>query len=275
MSTVNATNQDACLLVPAKAMTFEGFREWLFQQRGKPHLRACYLGGDLFIEMSSEDLAEPVAIEVPARAATHRGFRKWLIEDRADQPGRICYLAGDLFIDMSAGEIETHNKIKAEISSTLIVLNKRLKKGTFYVDGAQVSHLKSGLTTVPDGAFVLWETLESGRVKLKPRKDRSGEFVELVGSPDWIMEIVSRTTLHKDTIRLPRLYHQAHIGEFWRINALGSEIDFRILRWQKSGYRRMPADDGWQRSPLFGCSFRLARQEDRLGYWEYTLEARE
>lgn len=30
MSTVPATNKDACLLLPAKAMTFDGFRQWLF-----------------------------------------------------------------------------------------------------------------------------------------------------------------------------------------------------------------------------------------------------
>jgi hypothetical protein len=74
---------------------------------------------------------------------------------------------------------------------------------------------------------------------------------------------------------LPPLYHKAKVGEFWLINALGEEIDFRIQRWKEEGYKRVPVRDGWQRSPLFGCWFRLTRQEDRLGYWEYTLEVRE
>lgn len=220
-----------------------------------------------------DDLDERVP--VPANVTTHARFRQWLIEEWGDRPGRICYLAGDLYIDMSPDEIETHNKIKLETSTGIVMLNKRLKKGTFYADGTLITHRKARLSTVPDGAFVLWETLQLGLVKPKARKRHPEEFTELIGSPDWIMEIVSRTSLKKDTQRLPRLYHKAGIGEYWLINALGEEIDFQILRWREAGYKRVPVKDGWQRSPVFGCWFRLTRQEDRLGYWEYTLEVRE
>jgi Uma2 family endonuclease len=148
-----------------------------------------------------------------------------------------------------------------------------LKKGTFYAAGALVSNRRAELSTEPDGTFVLWETFRSGRLKLLSR--RPGEYMELLGSPDWVMEVVSESSLAKDTERLPRLYHKARISEYWLINALGEEIDFQLLRWQKTGYKRVPVKDGWQRSPLFCCWFHLTRQEDRLGYWEYTLEVRE
>jgi Uma2 family endonuclease len=212
---------------------------------------------------------------VPARAKTHAGFREWLIEEWGDRPGRICYLDGDLFIDMSPDEIETHNKIKTEISSALVVLNKRLKRGTFFSDGTLVTNRKAHLSTVPDGTFVLWETRQSGRVKLKERKRYPGEFVELIGSPDWVLEIVSRTSLSKDTQNLPPLYHKAEISEYWLVSALSGEIDFQVFRWREDGYRRAAAKDGWQRSVVFGCWFRLTRRKDRLGEWEYTLELRE
>src|SRR5687767_6004468 len=91
---------------------------------------------------------------IPASARTHAGFRKWLIEEWGDRPGRICYLAGELFIDMSPDEIQTHNQIKTETSTTLVMLNKRLKKGTFYSDGTLVTNRPARLSTVPDGTFV-------------------------------------------------------------------------------------------------------------------------
>jgi Uma2 family endonuclease len=218
-------------------------------------------------------LQERFPIVVPAKATTHDGFRNWLIEERADKPGLIAYLGGDLFIDMGPEELETHNNIRTEVGTAVYGLNKRLKRGTYYASGALVSNRRAKLSTEPDGTFVLWATLESGRVRLPSRG--TGEFMELLGSPDWIMEVVSESSLAKDTQELPDLYHKARVGEYWLINPLGEEIDFQILRWQKSGYKRVPIKDGWQRSPLFGCWFRLTRQEDRLGDWEYTLEARE
>jgi hypothetical protein len=40
----------------------------------------------------------------------------------------------------------------------------------------------------------------------------------------------------------------------------------------EEGYAAMPIRGGWRRSPLFDCSFRLTRERDRMGYWEYNLE---
>lgn len=275
MSLVDLHENDTCLLVPARAKSHDGFRQWLIDEGVDSTARVSYLGGDLFIEMDSEDLNDPLEIVVPAKAKSHNGFRKWLVEEWGERPGRISYLKGDLFIDMSPEDLETHNQVKSEVSYVIVGVNKRLKKGKFYTDGTLVSNPDAGLSTEPDGTFVLWETLRTGRAKRKARKRGPGKYTELVGSPDWIMEIISPSSFKKDTQTLPPIYHKAKVAEYWLINALGEDIDFQIQVWRKSGYKRVPVKDGWQRSPLFGCWFRLTRREDQLGDWEYTLEVRE
>ena len=137
-----------------------------------------------------------------------------------------------------------------------MVLNKRLKKGTFYSDGTLVTNRKAGLTTVPDGTFVLWETLESGSHELKARKDQRANSGtrRLPGlghgdrQPDFVEE---------DTETCRGFTTRPSIGEYWLINALGGEIDFQILRWRK----KLVTNECRSRTagsvrPLFGCWFR-------------------
>ena len=55
------------------------------------------------------------------------------------------------------------------------------------------------------------------------------------------------------------------------IDGRGPEIIFQILLWRKAGYAPAPVRDGWQRSRVFGRSFRLTRKKDRRGAWKYRL----
>ena len=62
---------------------------------------------------------------------------------------------------------------------------------------------EANLATVPDGLFVKWETSISGRVRFVPRNDADGEYVEIQGSPDLVLEAVSFSSVKKDTEELP------------------------------------------------------------------------
>jgi Uma2 family endonuclease len=120
----------------------------------------------------------------------------------------------------------------------------------------------------------LWESLETGRVRYLTHDDPDREL-EIDGSPDWLMEIVSDGSVIKDSRQLKAAYHRARVTEYWLIDARGPEIRFQIFWWRKSGYAPAPSKDGWQRSRVFGRSFRLTRQTDRRGAWRYTLLIRE
>ena len=67
---------------------------------------------------------------------------------------------------------------------------------------------------MPDGSFVKWATSRSGRVRFIPRRDREGQYIEIRGAPDWILEVVSFSSVQKDTFELPISYHRAGIPEF-------------------------------------------------------------
>ncbi len=209
---------------------------------------------------------------LPALAKTLAGFRAWAHSDDCPEFGRICYINGNIHIDMSPDELETHNKVVNAIDFGINLVNAEDELGEFYRDGALVSNTRANLATVPDGSFVKWETSITGRVRLVPRKDRHGEFIEIQGTPDWVLEAVSFSSVTKDTIELPIIYHRAGISEYWLVNARGPEIDFQVLVWGRNKYKAAVVRKGWSFSPVFSRWFRLIRRPNRLGRWDYQLE---
>jgi Uma2 family endonuclease len=95
--------------------------------------------------------------------------------------------------------------------------------------------------------------------------------VEIVGSPDWVMEIVSPRSIKKDKVLLREAYFKAGVGEYWLVDALGEEVDFQILVPGDKEYQAVDGQDGWLASPTFGKSFRLERSKDDDGLLQYTL----
>jgi Uma2 family endonuclease len=202
---------------------------------------------------------------------TLSGFRLWAGSDEFPEQGRISFLREEIDVDMSNEEPETHVSVKGEITRVLATLNRQLQRGKFYADGVRVSNEKAGVSHNPDGVFFTRDSLQARRVRLVPREGEEGQYSEIEGTPDWIMEVVSDSSVAKDTQRLREAYHLAGIPEYWLIDARGEQISFQILHWRKRGYVAAPVRDGWQRSRVFGRSFRLERQRDALGLWEYTL----
>jgi Uma2 family endonuclease len=211
---------------------------------------------------------------VPASAHTLDGFRAWAKSDDFPERGRISFLDQEIFIDMSAEELETHSKVKAEVGYVLVGLNKRSKRGVFYPDGTLVTNVEANLSTEPDAVFIDWESLETGRVRLIPRAGEEGQYIEVEGTPDWAMEIISKSSVRKDRERLRRQYHRAGVREYWLIDARGEEVVFQILVWSETDYVIQEGRGGWQTSPVFGRRFRLVRRRGRMDLWEYTLQVK-
>lgn len=252
--------------VPVSAGTLVGFNKWFFSSKRPPHTRLHFSDGSVSIE-----LPDLKTIEIPATAFTCAGFTAWAISPDFPQRGHIFFLGEEIFIDMSPEELETHNSPKTTVVGEVYALNKELDRGKLYSDRALLSNAAVGLSTEPDGMLILWESLMSKRARLIPRTGPAGQYMMVQGSPDWILEIVSKTTVWKDTTDLRKKYHRAKIGEYWLIDARGEEIDFKIFQWRRQGFVAVRARDGWLRSRVFGRSFRLERQPDRMGFWQYTL----
>ena len=103
-------------------------------------------------------------------------------------------------------------------------------------------------------------------------KDRE---IEIEGSPDWVLEIVSRSSVTKDKRDLRQAYHQAGIREYWLVDARGADIEFQIFHWRKTGFVSAPNNDGWLRSRVFPFHFQLTRKRDRRGGWRYNLASKD
>lgn len=217
----------------------------------------------------------PLWVHVPATAFSLDGFRAWATSDAFPEHLRATFSEGELFLDMSNEDPEKHVGAKTEISRVLATLVRELKLGKFYGDGVLITNEAAGVSNNPDASFLSSAALRSRRARLVPREGDEGSFREIVGTPDWVLEVVSDSSVEKDTQTLRRAYHRAGIPEYWLVDARGEEVVFQILCRRKAGYVAAPARAGWQRSRVFGRSFRLSRQRDDLGLWEYTLEVRD
>lgn len=210
-------------------------------------------------------------LRIPANAHRLSGFRSWVLSEEFPEKLRITFLAGEISFDMSKEELQTHAAVKTEVCLGVGTVSKKSKPGQLYINGVLVTNEDANLSTNPDGVFVSRRSIRTGRVRLVPRAKRAGQYLELEGGPDWLLEIVSDSSVRKDTEQLRIAYHRAHVMEYWLIDARGEEILFQILLWRKSGYVEAPERNGWKKSRVFGGEFRLERQRNDLDLWEYTL----
>jgi Uma2 family endonuclease len=87
-----------------------------------------------------------------------------------------------------------------------------------------------------------------------------------------VLEVISPSSVGKDTIRLRERYHTADIPEYWLIDARGDDLRFDLFRHTPTGYEPTPVEDGWLPSAVFGRRFRLDRHRNRFGLWTYVLD---
>lgn len=199
-------------------------------------------------------------------------FRQWALSDESPDKAPVFYLAGEVWIDMSKEQFFSHNQIKQEFSRVLGNLAKKDRLGRYLPDGMLLSNEEADLSGDPDGIFVTNSSFRSGKVHLVECAD-SG-FVEMEGSPDMVLEVVSDSSQSKDTETLRDLYWKAGIREYWLVDARGEELQFDIFRRTSRGYSASPKTRGWMKSAVFGHEFRLTHRTDELGHPEFTLRVR-
>jgi Uma2 family endonuclease len=173
---------------------------------------------------------------------------------------------------MSKEQIYTHAQVKTEFTVVVGGLVKAQQLGLFLVDGPLLTNAAANVSGNPDAVFVGTETLESGAVRLVEGVEEG--FVELEGSPDMVLEVVSTSSEHKDDVILRQAYWEAEIPEYWLVDVRKAPLRFDILRRTARGYVAGRKKNGWSKSAVFGESFRLTRQESALGHPAFLLEVR-
>jgi Uma2 family endonuclease len=212
------------------------------------------------------------AVHIPDGINSLAAFRAWAHSDDFPQTGRICYLDGQVWVDMSKEQIFTHNQVKQEFNLIIGGLVKTRRLGRYFPDGVLLTNDRANLACQPDGTFVAHNSLKTGRVRLV-EGEKEG-YLELEGSPDMVLEVVSASSEEKDTEVLRDLYWRAGIREYWLVDARGERLEFTILRHESGGYVAARKKGNWIKSRVFGCSFHLARELDEGGNPEYSLSVR-
>jgi len=210
-------------------------------------------------------------VRVPKSAATHQGFRRWVTALRFPEHVHPTFVDGEMWFTMSPESLETHSKVKGEFTAALLRHIRERDLGEGYPDGAFLTNVAARLSTEPDFQFVSWEATERGRVTLTRRRQRLEEFIEMVGTPDLVLEVVSDSSTRKDLVRLKAAYERAGIPEYWLVDARPDRIAFQILTLQDGGYVSTTPPDQPQTSPVLGARFELRRARNRVGRFTYTL----
>jgi Uma2 family endonuclease len=210
-------------------------------------------------------------IRIPDCVVDLESFRRWARSDELPERGRFSHLNGEVWVDLMPEQLFTHNQVKGEFAIVLGGMLKSVRLGRYFHDRTLVTNVEAELSTEPDGTFVSYEGLKQNRVRLIEGVEG---FVELEGTPDMVLEVVSATTVEKDTSLLRDLYWQAGIPEYWLVDARGDRLQFDILRHRPDGYVEARKQADWVKSAVFRKSFRLTSGSDELGHPEYTLSMR-
>lgn len=197
------------------------------------------------------------AIRIPNQALSNfAAFRRWTKSGEFPERGNYAFLGGDLHAETSM-ETLIHNLLKLRFAAVLsLSVIDPLKLGQIFSDRMRLVHEAASLSCEPDAMFVSHESVKSGRV----RWERGRESIEVIGTPDMVLEVVSNASVEKDTVILPKLYAAAGIREYWLVNPLGGKLTFDILRLAGRRYSKTRKSAGWLKSAVFGKSFRLLEE---------------
>ncbi len=211
-------------------------------------------------------------LTVPPWVVDLASFRLWVLSDDVPEKLRIWYLKGEVWIDMSKEQIFSHLALKNEFNMVLGVLVKAGRLGLYLPDGLLLSNVTGDISGNPDATFISNAALDGNRVRLVEGKEHG--YVEVEGSPDMVLEVVSDSSTRKDLVVLRLAYWEAGVREYWLVDARRQPLTFDILRRTAKGYTAARKQDGWLKSLVFGQSFRLTQQRNARGHPEFTLEVR-
>ena len=214
-------------------------------------------------------------ITVPASARTLEGFRAWIRSGEVPEQAEVAFWDGEIWIDMTNERIRSHVGPKTSLAAALVRWFDDRDFGKAFGDGVTLVNEAADLACGPDAVAFRWESFDSGRVALgEPTADSKDDSVELVGSPDLVAEVLSASSVRKDTRVLPAKYFEAGVDEFWQVDARGPRPTLRVLVRGEEAFEPAAESDGWQRSGVLGREVRLTTLEQRHGFVRHRFEDR-
>jgi Uma2 family endonuclease len=210
------------------------------------------------------------AVRIPPEAVDDfEAFRRWTKSKDFPERGDYAFLGSDLWADLSM-ETLIHNQLKGVIAAVLTGFVMTEALGRFFADRMRLVNEDASLSSEPDAMFASHKAVSAGRV----RWEQGPESLEVIGTPDMVLEVVSTSSVPKDTVLLHELYAAAGIAEYWLVNPLRGQLTFDILRLSRGRYVATRKSAGWIKSAVFGKSFRLAAEESSDDLPQFRLHVR-
>ncbi len=213
-----------------------------------------------------------VTISVPDWVVDLESFRRWMDAEDVPEKARICYFENKVWIDMSKEQVFSHVLVKTQFIIVVGGHAKAGQMGLFLGDGVRLTNLDANFSVKPDATFISQASLNGGQVRFVEGMEEG--FLEVEGTPDMVLEVISPTSVRKDTVVLRQAYWDAGIREYWLVDARKEPLAFDILRHTSRGYVSTRKQQAWVASAVFGKSFRLTLQSLPPGRPDYLLEMR-
>lgn len=224
------------------------------------------------IDISQQADDVPADLEEDEVSAGLERFRDWAHSERYPEFGKFSYIQGALEAEMSPESLHEHNFVKSCLNTEIGQLVKLTKRGQVFADRTMFVNESAGLATEPDLMFASWETFRSSQVSLRPYKGSKEGLVEVHGTPDLIVEIVSPSSTKKDKVRLKKVYFECGVPEYWLIDARGKNMDFSLFVLGEKSYTPLQANaDGYFFSSVLDQEVRFDRTPNEFVRFEYQL----
>ena len=222
---------------------------------------------------------------VPGAAlSSYAAFRAWKLSDDCPGWGKFEWIGNHPRLDVMPESLLTHGFPKADLCRVLANTVAADRRGLYFTDSTTVAApADAGATGTgprvlcePDFVFLSHQTIASGRVTLTPKRNREGDFTEIVGPPDLVLEVLSDSSVRKDTIELPADLFALGVTEYWLADARADPPTLTVHTRGDTGFVPRPAGpDGFSRSELLGAAYRLTAQTGESGLREVWAEARD
>jgi len=222
--------------------------------------------------MTSTVIGDAVEFDIPSWVVDIASFRKWLDDPKFPENVPIWWLRGRVWVDMSKEQGFWHNRVRTKITSTLDRLVENDDSGVVFSEGMFLVNPDGDIAGNPDLIYVSHQSLRSGAASLI--EGAEGGATEVHGSPDMVLEVVSRSSVRKDNEELFQAYWDAGIAEYWLVDARRPPLKWDIWKHSPEGYVATRKRDGWAKSTVFGKSFRLSESTDRSELPTYRLEVK-
>jgi Uma2 family endonuclease len=280
--------------IPSRVIDHDSFRQWAFSKKYPQRARFAWLAGNLWVEVYSEllqQLIDPEWTRIRTRCAENareslgvlidelifvpRSIHdldtvcQWAQSESYPEYGQLSFINDKLWVDLSM-EALFHNLIKGQIGAVLTLLVAWEKLGIYIHVGMLLKNEPAKISNEPDGAFFSTQSIAKGLATFKD----SEQARIVVGTPDMILEVISKSSVAKDTIQLKKAYAKAGISEYWLVDSTIDSPELIIMRLSGGKYVTARKHDGWVKSHVFARSFRLTCKKDANGLTQFNLETK-